>query len=535
MKSEMQTGAGLMETIARMRRDYWEKHELAQLKESGRKPNGDSWKTKYPEPTKPCLDGLPSIPNSWAWASLDQVTLRIQYGHTASAKDTATGPRFLRITDIQDGQVIWSKVPGCEISTQDAEKYKLVAGDIVFARTGATTGKSFLIRDCPNAVFASYLIRMTTVGISPQYAHWFMQSPNYWNQIEGNKRGIGQPNVNGSVLATLTIPIPPSEEQSAIVAQLEARLSRLDKAVEDLRSVEAKLVRHRASVLTAATSGTLVPTEAELARREGRDYEPASVLLDRILTERRARWEADQLATFRAKGKVPRDDAWKAKYQPPIAPDTTNLPELPEGWVWASVDQLISVLTSGSRDWSKYYGNGTGTFIMAQNVRPGRLDLTFRQPVDPPRDSPDCRRSQIEPGDLLLTIVGANTGDLCLVNKPHPEHYVCQSVALIRPVISATSKWMLTWFLSKTAGRKQFEILMYGAARPHLSFVDLLRCIVALPPEAECGRITDRINVFQSDLDHVAESARRSKAKAATLRSAILQAAFQPPEAAHAS
>ncbi len=89
-------------------------------------------------------------------------------------------------------------------------------------------------------------------------------------------------------------------------------------------------------MLKAAVEGRLVPTEAELAREEGRDYEPADELLERILVERRKRWEEAELESMRAKGKEPKDDRWKAKYKEPAAPDTSELPELPEGWCWAT-------------------------------------------------------------------------------------------------------------------------------------------------------------------------------------------------------
>jgi type I restriction enzyme S subunit len=108
--------------------------------------------------------------------------------------------------------------------------------------------------------------------------------------------------------------------------------SRLDAATAALKRVQANLKRYRASVLKAACEGRLVPTEAELARKEGRDYKPADKLLQRILRERRARWEADTLAKLQASGKSPKDDHWKQKYKAPSAPDTANLPPLPEGW-----------------------------------------------------------------------------------------------------------------------------------------------------------------------------------------------------------
>jgi type I restriction enzyme S subunit len=96
----------------------------------------------------------------WELVSVRDVSEKIQYGYTASAKLSGNGPRFLRITDIQDGRVAWDQVPTCDIPSSVEPKYALKSRDIVFARTGATTGKSFLIRSCPSSVFASYLIRV---------------------------------------------------------------------------------------------------------------------------------------------------------------------------------------------------------------------------------------------------------------------------------------------------------------------------------------------------------------------------------------
>src|SRR5262249_38956345 len=160
-------------------------------------------------------------------------------------------------------------------------------------------------------------------------------------------------------------------EQDRIVAEIEKELTRLDDAVAALKRARANLKRYRTSVLKAACEGRLVPTEAELARKEGRDYEPASELLKFILAQRCAKWEAAQLQKLVAAGKQPNNDEWKNKYKEPEPPDVADITRIPEGWAVTSMDQLTTSITSGSRDWSAFYGRGSGTFIMAQNVRPG--------------------------------------------------------------------------------------------------------------------------------------------------------------------
>ena len=134
-------------------------------------------------------------------------------------------------------------------------------------------------------------------------------------------------------LGALPIPLPPINEQHRIVAEIETQFSRLNAVVTAFKRVQANLKRYRASVLQVACEGRLVPTEAELARAEGCSYESAEQLLQRILQERRAQWQSEQLANMQAEGKVPKDDRWKSKYREPVKPDMNGLPELLEGWV----------------------------------------------------------------------------------------------------------------------------------------------------------------------------------------------------------
>lgn len=171
------------------------------------------------------------LPVGWRWVQVGEVCERLDYGFTASADFTVTEPRFLRITDIQNGKVDWETVPGCRISSREQEENSLTSGDIVFARTGGTTGKSFLIKNPPRAVFASYLIRLRLKKeVNAEYIYAFFQSDSYWQQIRLSARGGAQPNVNATLLSALQLPLPPLPEQQRIAAILTEQMAAVERA-----------------------------------------------------------------------------------------------------------------------------------------------------------------------------------------------------------------------------------------------------------------------------------------------------------------
>ncbi len=163
------------------------------------------------------------VPEHWEVVRLGDVAHKPEYGYTASAAESPVGPKFLRITDIQNDQVNWSTVPFCECSEKDSGKYKLEPGDIVFARIGATTGKSYLLEEVVEAVYASYLIRVrTTERVDSRYLAQFTRTAMYWTQINANKGGRLKQGVNIPVLNNLLLPLPSLSEQQNIAHILGA-------------------------------------------------------------------------------------------------------------------------------------------------------------------------------------------------------------------------------------------------------------------------------------------------------------------------
>jgi type I restriction enzyme S subunit len=391
-------------------------------------------------------------------------------------------------------------------------------GDVFICVVGATCGKLNLGADC--AIGRSVAAIRPGEIIAQHFLYYQLQLQVM--ALRAASAGSAQGVINRKQLSEIVVRIAPLAEQSRIVAKIEELFSDLDAGVAALKRAKANLKRYRASVLKSAVEGKL--TEQWRAKHPAK--EPASALLARILLERRQKWEADQLTKFAAAKKEPPKN-WRDKYVEPTPPDTDLLPDRPDGWTVANVDQLMTTITSGSRDWTQYYGSGTGTFIMAQNVRKGLLDLAYRQEVNPPPNDRDRIRSQVVCNDLLVTIVGANTGDVCRVANELPEHYVCQSVALMRPVVPSVAKYLEAYFIADHGGQKYFRGYIYGQGRPHLGFDELRMTPVVLPPLHEQEQVIAEVEQHLSVIDAAEKQIEHGLLRAARLRQSILKRAFE--------
>jgi type I restriction enzyme, S subunit len=183
---------------------------------------------------------------------------KIQYGYTGKTKESGSF-FYLRITDIQNGLVDWNQTPYSDISDQDSHKYELNRGDILFARTGATAGKSYLFYDEEKSIFASYLIRVSTDRdkIIPDYLYWFFQSQDYWNQIFGNIVGAAQPNFNGKKLGELILPVPELQVQKECIKQFKELDKVSRKLIAEQQNKLTNLKALKSSLLEAAFKGEL--------------------------------------------------------------------------------------------------------------------------------------------------------------------------------------------------------------------------------------------------------------------------------------
>jgi type I restriction enzyme S subunit len=184
--------------------------------------------------------------DDWTETTLGEVSV-VSYGYTDSASTEIVGPKFLRITDIQNSGVDWDLVPYCRIDEKQLQKQRLEDGDIVFARTGATTGKSFLVLNPPNAVCASYLIRLRpdSVRVIPYFLNLNFQTESYWGQVKSGTTGSAQGGFNASKLAYLSLRLPVLDEQKRIVeivSSMDDVIQSTEQAVTDAKNLRSGLL-----------------------------------------------------------------------------------------------------------------------------------------------------------------------------------------------------------------------------------------------------------------------------------------------------
>lgn len=177
-------------------------------------------KSKPLPPIKP--EEIPfEIPKNWKWVRWGNLSQSIQYGYNAPAKENGR-IKMVRITDIQDEKVVWNSVPYCDIEDDNIDTYLLRKNDILFARTGGTVGKSYLVKKIPEeSIYAGYLIRTRYSDLlCPEYLKLFMESQLYWDQLHSGTIAFAQPNCNGKTLSKMLLPLPPLDEQKRIADKI---------------------------------------------------------------------------------------------------------------------------------------------------------------------------------------------------------------------------------------------------------------------------------------------------------------------------
>jgi len=418
-------------------------------------------------------------------------------------------------------------VAGREIGSS---KQTVLPGTVLLCKINPRINRAWIVDDYTDhkkIASTEWIPFFPVKSLEPKFLCYFLSRHQMRDFLASRASGVGGSlmRVKPSILEGCPIPIAPLPEQHRIVAEIEKHFTRLDKSVAALERVRANLKRYRAAVLQAACEGRLVPTEAEFARSEGREYEPADLLLQRILREHQAKWEADQLAKMRAKGKAPKDDRWRAKYEQLEPPDTSGLPDLPEGWVWASLDSLCVAI--GDVDHKMPSSISTGVAYVSTRDFCGHDGIDFGRAKRISRQDYDrlSRKIRPEDGDLLLSRYG--TVGLVRRVRTREPFQASYSVAILKCVRQPSIVDYLGVALRSEQLQVQMRQSIRASSQPDLGLEYIRKLSVPLPPPRELTRIVAEVERRLSVLDELEGAVERGLKRADRLRQSILKRAFE--------
>jgi type I restriction enzyme S subunit len=426
------------------------------------------------------MDNGFDLPEGWSGTSLEDLCMPPQYGWTTSAVRNGKGLKVLRTTDISSGKVDWTTVPYCEVEPDVQEKYLLRDGDIVVSRAGSV-GISYLVKDPPRAVFASYLIRFRPKPpITGEFVSIFLNSPNYWRAIAEEATGITLPNVNASKLKALAVQLPPLKEQQRIVAKVEDLLARVNTGRERLTKVPKILKAFRQSVLAAACSGRLT-------------------------------------------------EDWREKHPdvelPAHEPVPADWPDLPENWSAASLHSICTEVVDCPHSTPKWADSGK-ICIRTTNFLPGFLNLAEVRFVSHSTYAERISRLEPQCGDVLYSREGGILGIACQVP---PGVHLClgQRMMLMRSDPQKLSSTFLMHVLNSPFIIARVKDLTGGSASPHLNVGEIKQFPVPLPSVREQSEIVRRVEALFKLADQIAERLAAATKRADKPTQSILAKAFR--------
>jgi type I restriction enzyme S subunit len=384
-------------------------------------------------------------------------------------------------------------------------------GDVLFAKITPCmeNGKMAVARQLRNGIgFGSteFHVLRPREGVDAHYVYHFVSSARFRAEAAHHMTGaVGQKRVPAAFLEQSEIPLPPIDDQRRIVAEMEKQFSRLDEAVANLKRVGANLKRYKATVLKSAVEGHLVVTEAELARREGRKYETGNELLRRICEARRNAWNN------------------KGEYKESGAPNATELPELPEGWVWASIGQVGNVIGGLTKNSKRNALRRKLPYLRVANVYADELRLDEVERIGVAEN--ELEKLRLQADDLLIVEGNGSVEQIGRVARwdgsiepcAHQNHLIKVRLSSMSP------RWVLLWMLSPQ-GRRQIESAAASTSGLYtLSTGKVGRLAVPVPPLAEQHRVVAEVDRCFSVGEGLKSQVFSGLRRAGSLHNAILR------------
>ena len=467
------------------------------------------------------------LPTSWLWTTIGEVADVIGGSTPATSdpnnfigsipwitpadmsthvgKQIARGARFISEKGLANSGARWLPKGTVLFSSRAPIGYVAVASQPLTTNQGF---KSFVAAQ----------------GVSPDFIYYWLTSAK--NLAEKLASGTTFLEISGAKAALIPFPVVPAAEQTRIVEKLEELLSDLDAGVAELKAAQKKLAQYRLALLKAAVEGALT---AEW-RKKNKVQETGTQLLDRILAERRQRWEEKQLAKFKEQGKTP-PKGWQDKYSEPVKPETSNLPELPQGWVWASVDQCSAYESAaitdgpfGSNLKSAHYTESGPRVIRLKNIGEGFfVDAKAHISED---HYQSLKKHAVEAEDVVVAMLGEDLPRACLIPEGVAPGIVKADCARIRVNRDVLLPDFLTACLNSRNTKQRVASLIKGIGRPRINLQHIRGICIPLPSFAEQTQIVSVITGAFDEVSQQLEAIQLSLKQSAAQRKNILKSAF---------
>ena len=458
----------------------------------------------------------PPLPDNWVTTTLGTVRLDLSKS-IDPRKSGAEMFELYSVPSFSDRQpdIVFGNTVG-------SSKRTVEPNSVLLCKINPRINRVWVVRDYSQhrkIASTEWLCFSELSGLFPDFLCYYLRQDSFREYLASNASGVGGSlmRVRDTTFADYPLPLAPLAEQHRIVAEIEKQFTRLDASVAALKTVQANLKRYRASVLKAACDGKLVSTEAELARAEGRDYEPSARLLERILAERRERWESQEKR--------------RGKFKEPVAPDTFALPGLPEGWVWTTVEQMVALEANaitdgpfGSNLKTSHYTDDGPRVIRLQNIGDGTFIDAYAH-ISWEHYAAFVKH-KVEAGDLVIAALGEALPRACVIPSTVGPAIVKADCIRYKPAESVAMAAFLNYALNNEETRKRTASIVHGVGRPRLNLKEIKATVLPLPPLAEQYRIVAEVERRLSVIHQTEAAVEANLTRAERLRQSILKQAF---------
>ncbi len=467
------------------------------------------------------MSDLHPIPRTWQWVTLKDIA-EVVTGNTPPTSDVENyggEVPFFKPPQLNDLSV--SKAPET-LSARGLNKARLLPPKAVLVSCIGILGKTAITKTTSTTNQQINAIIFES-SVLPEYGFYYSQTLSPWLQEHSSATTVAI--INKGKFETAPFPVPPLAEQTRIVAKLEELLSDLDAGVAELKAAQKKLAQYRQSLLKAAVEGALTADW----RAKNTPTETGAQLLERILQERRARWEAKQLAKFESQGKAP-PKGWQAKYPEPVQLDITNLPALPQGWVWASVDQCSldeSAITDGpfgSNLKSSHYQDFGPRVIRLQNIGDG-VFVDARAHISESHYS-ELLKHAVQEDDLVIAMLGEVLPRACIIPNGVTPAIVKADCARVRVNKGLMEPSLLVAQLNSKPVRDAVVKFVKGIGRPRVNLAHIRAIPIALSSMEEQLQVEALLSDAQQSIDQQNQTIELSLKHSNAQRQNILRAAF---------